>query len=74
VAGSLLTKGILSGPDVMMALLVGTLLATIPNVRYLVPYYFGIFGPSIGLQLVVVSTLARILVFAAIVGIAALWI
>jgi hypothetical protein len=74
VAGSLLTKGILSGPDVMMALLGGTLLATIPNVRYLVPYYFGIFGPSIGLQLVVVSTLARILVFAAIVGIAALWI
>jgi hypothetical protein len=70
IAGSLLTKGVLGGEDIVIALLVGTLLATIPNVRYLVPYYFGIFGPAVGLQLVVVSTAVRILVFAAIVGIA----
>ena len=68
MAGGLLAKGVLEGKDIVMALLVGTLLATVPNVRYLVPYYFGIFGPAIGTQLVIVSTLLRILVFAAIVG------
>jgi hypothetical protein len=73
VAGSLLTKGVLSGQNAVMALLVGTLLATIPNIRYLVPYYFGIFGPSIGLQLVIVSTVARMVVFGVVVAIAALW-
>lgn len=67
LAGGLLAKGVLGGKDIVMALLVGTLLATVPNVRYLVPYYFGIFGPAIGTQLVIVSTLLRILVFAAIV-------
>jgi hypothetical protein len=68
IAGSLLAKGVVEGKDIVMALLVGTLLATVPNVRYLVPYYFGIFGPAIGTQLVIVSTLLRIVVFAAIVG------
>lgn len=68
MAGGLLAKGVLEGKDIVMALLVGTLLATVPNVRYLAPYYFGIFGPAIGTQLVIVSTLLRILVFAAIVG------
>ncbi len=72
MAGGLLAKGVLGGKDIVMALLVGTLLATIPNVRYLIPYYFGIFGPAIGMQLVLVSTLLRILVFAAIIGIISL--
>ena len=70
VAGSLLAKGVLGGKDVVMALLVGTLLSTVPNLRYLVPYYFGIFGPTIGTQLVIVSTLLRVLVFAAMIGFA----
>jgi len=74
VAGSLMTKGVLGGQDVVMALMVGTLLATIPNIRYLVPYYFGIYGPSIGTQLVIVSTVTRLIVFAAIVVLAGLWI
>ncbi len=74
VAGSLLEKGVLGGPAIVMALMVGTLLATIPNVRYLVPYYFGIFGPSIGLQLVVVSVVTRIAVFALVVFAFGLWI
>jgi hypothetical protein len=71
VAGSLLAKGVLEGKDVVMALLVATLLSTVPNLRYLVPYYFGIFGPTIGTQLIIVSTLLRVLVFAAMVGFAA---
>jgi hypothetical protein len=71
VAGSLLAKGVLGGKDVVMALLVGTLLSTVPNLRYLVPYYFGIFGPTIGTQLVIVSTLLRVLVFAVMIGFAA---
>jgi hypothetical protein len=68
VAGSLLAKGVLGSKAVVMALLVGTLLSTVPNLRYLVPYYFGIFGPTIGMQLVIVSTLLRMLVFAGVVG------
>jgi hypothetical protein len=71
VAGSLIAKGVLEGKDVVMALLVATLLSTVPNLRYLVPYYFGIFGPTIGTQLIIVSTLLRVLVFAAMVGFAA---
>ncbi len=68
VAGGMLSKGVLGGGDIVVALLVGTLLATIPNLRYLLPYYFGIFGPAVGLQLVIVSTAMRLLVFTAIVG------
>jgi len=71
MAGGLLAKGVLEGKDVVMALLVATLLSTVPNLRYLVPYYFGIFGPTIGTQLIMVSTLLRVLVFAAMVGFAA---
>jgi hypothetical protein len=73
MAGGLLSKGMLGGKDIVVALLVGTLLATVPNVRYLVPYYFGIFGATIGTQLVIVSTLMRALVFAAVVGVVFLW-
>jgi hypothetical protein len=68
MAGGLLSKGILEGRDIVVALLVGTLLSTLPNIRYLVPYYFGIFGAVIGTQLVIVSTVMRILVFATMVG------
>jgi hypothetical protein len=74
VAGGLLARGLLAGKDIVIALLVGSLLATVPNVRYLVPYYFGIFGPVIGTQLVIVSTVMRILVFAAIVGAASFFV
>ena len=72
MAGGLLSKGVLEGKDVVVALLVGTLLSTLPNVRYLVPYYFGIFGAVIGTQLVIVSTVMRVLVFAAMVGVVSL--
>ncbi len=72
LAGGLLSKGMLGGKDIVVALLVGTFLATMPNVRYLVPYYFGIFGATIGIQLVIVSTLMRTMVFAAMVGVALL--
>jgi hypothetical protein len=73
IAGGLLSKGMLEGKDIVVALLVGTLLSTVPNIRYLVPYYFGIFGAITGTQLVIVSTLMRILVFAGIIGIVS-WI
>lgn len=72
MSGGLLSKGVLAGNDVVVALLVGTLLSTLPNIRYLVPYYFGIFGAVIGTQLVIVSTVMRILVFAAMVGVVSL--
>jgi hypothetical protein len=72
MAGGLMSERMLNGQEVVIALLVGTLLATLPNIRYLIPYYFGIFGATIGTQLVLVSTVMRILVFAAIVGVVCL--
>jgi hypothetical protein len=74
MAGSLLSKGVLRGEDVLRALFAGTLLATVPNIRYLIPYYFGIFGPSVGVRLVLVSTILRVLVFTAVLGLMALLI
>jgi hypothetical protein len=72
MAGGLLSRGMLEGKDIIVALLVGTLLSTLPNIRYLVPYYFGIFGAVIGTQLVIVSTVMRVLVFGAMVGVVSL--
>lgn len=69
IAGGLLSQGMLGGQDIILALLVGTLLATLPNLRYLIPYYYGIFGAVIGTQLVIVSTVMRVLAFALIVGV-----
>lgn len=68
IAGGLMSEGMLGGGDIVAALLVGTLLSTLPNVRYLVPYYFGIFGAVTGTQLVIVSTVMRVLVFGGMVG------
>ncbi len=67
MAGNLMSKGILAGKEIVIALLVGSLLATVPNMRYIIPYYFGIFGPRIGTQLILASTLLRILAFASII-------
>ncbi len=62
VAGNLLYAGKVSGPEVVMALLVGNLLASGINLRYLIPYYFGIFGSGTGLWVLAVSTGLRVVI------------
>jgi hypothetical protein len=68
VAGNLLSTGVAGGIDVIMALLVGSLLATVSNMRYMIPYYFGIFGPKLGTQVIVISTALRIASFGLIIA------
>lgn len=59
-AGALLADNSLGYKQVVLALLVGNVLASpVRAVRHQVPYYVGIFPPRIALELVVVSQLFR---------------
>jgi hypothetical protein len=59
-AGALLADNSLGYKQVVLALLVGNVLASpVRAVRHQVPYYVGIFPPGIALELVVVSQLFR---------------
>jgi hypothetical protein len=69
VAGNLLYSGTISARDVVLSLLVGNLLASGINLRYLIPYYFGIFGPADGLRVLLLSTLLRVAIMAGLIGI-----
>ena len=61
-AGALLADNSLGYKQVVLALLVGNILASpIRAIRHQVPYYVGIFPPGIALELVVVSQLFRML-------------
>ena len=67
VAGNLLYAGNISGREVVLSLLLGNLLASGINLRYLIPYYFGIFGSATGLWVLVASTGLRMLVMAGVI-------
>lgn len=69
VAGSLLYAGRITGQDVVLALLVGNLLASGINLRYLVPYYFGIFGTGMGIQVLAISTGLRMAIMLGLIGV-----
>ncbi len=59
VASNLLINGVLSGYQIIIILLVGNILTTITGLRYIVPYYIGIFGPRLGVELMLISTALR---------------
>ena len=60
IASNLLTTGVLTGKEVVITLLVADVLATIMvTVRWLIPYYLGIFGPRIGTEIMVIATTIR---------------
>ncbi len=59
VASNFLIKGILSGYQIIVILLVGNILSSIAGLRYIVPYYMGIFGPRLGTELMIISTTLR---------------
>jgi len=67
VAGNLLYASKLSGREVVLSLLVGNLLASGINLRFLIPYYLGIFGPGTGWQVLAVSTGLRMAIMAALI-------
>ena len=60
VAGNILSTGVLTGKGIIMTLLVGDVLKSfLTMVRFLTPYYVGIFGPKNGLQIMLLSTTIR---------------
>lgn len=59
IAGNMLTEGILSSRDIVVTLLVGKILSSITTIRILAPYYMGIFGPRLGLKVMLLSALLR---------------
>lgn len=59
VASNFLIKEILSGYEIIVILLVGSILTSIASLRYLIPYYMGIFGPRLGTELMIISTTLR---------------
>ena len=67
VAGNLLYAGNITGREVVLSLLIGNLLASGINLRYLIPYYFGIFGPGMGLRILIVSTGLRMVIMTALI-------
>lgn len=69
VAGNLLYAGNVTGRDVVLSLLIGNLLASGINLRYLIPYYFGIFGPGLGMRVLMISTGLRMVVMLGLIGV-----
>lgn len=59
IAGNMLTGGIMSSKDIVITLLVGKILSSITTIRILVPYYVGIFGPRLGIKIMLLSSLLR---------------
>ncbi|WP_064496978.1 hypothetical protein [Methanocaldococcus jannaschii] len=64
LAGEFLNRGILDEIEVVRALLLGSILSSIPALRFLAPYYIGIYGFKDGFNLMMISTLVRILITA----------
>ncbi len=65
VAADLMSRGLLSQKEIILSLLFAELITSIASVRYLVPYYIGIFGAEIGSKIMVMSMALRniILIF-----------
>ncbi|MDL1956453.1 MAG: nucleoside recognition protein [Candidatus Desulfofervidus auxilii] len=55
VASNLLVNGLLKNYEIILALLWGTVITSIVSLRYLIPYYWGIFGPRLGTQIMLLS-------------------
>ena len=72
IAGSLLSQGILDAKAVVLTLLIGDVLATITILRFIIPYYLGVFGPKLGTQIMTLATSLRLGVVVMIIVILAL--
>jgi len=59
-AGTLLSTGVLTSKEVILTLLVGDVLSSVVMIfKYLIPYYVGIFGLKIGMQILAIATVIR---------------
>jgi hypothetical protein len=67
-AGTLLSTGVLTSKEVILTLLVGDVLSSVMMLmKYMIPYYVGIFGPRIGMQILVIATAIRTVVMLAVI-------
>ena len=74
IAGSLLSQGILDAKAVVLTLLIGDVLSTITILRFIIPYYLGVFGPKLGTQIMTLATSLRLIVVVmTIVVLALMW-
>ncbi|CEG11736.1 conserved membrane hypothetical protein [groundwater metagenome] len=73
IAGNLLSEGVLSSKDVVLTLMVGSVLSEIVHIHHSIPYYTGIFGVKLGMQILVIATGLRIAVMIPIIFVLALW-
>lgn len=69
IAGNLLSAQILNTRDIILALLVGRVLASVPRIKSMLPYYTGIFRPELGLKIMTVSLIMQNGIMLAIIGI-----
>ena len=74
VAGGIFAAGTASGPQLIFALFAGAFAATATSLRYLIPYYCGIFGGRDGGAIIVVSLIARVISYGAVLAILAFFI
>lgn len=73
-AGALLSEGTLTGKEVILTLLVGNVLSSVSMIwRWMIPYYVGIFGTTIGIQILAVATTIRTLVMLVVIFVIALF-
>ena len=72
IAGSLLSQGILDARAVVLTLLIGDVLSTITILRFIIPYYLGVFGPKLGTQIMTLATSLRLIVVVVIIVVLAL--
>ena len=61
IAGNMMAEGIISSKEVILSLLLGQILScVITAFRYSAPYYIGIFGTKMGSQLLIISSVMRV--------------
>jgi hypothetical protein len=59
---------VLTRKEVILTLLVGDVLSSVMMLmKYMIPYYAGIFGPRIGMQILVIATAIRTVVMLAVI-------
>ncbi|MGP8330242.1 MAG: nucleoside recognition domain-containing protein [Methanosarcinaceae archaeon] len=67
-ASTLLSTGVLTSKEVILTLLVGDVLSGITMaMKFLIPYYVGIFGPKIGMQILAIATTLRIAIMTVVI-------
>ena len=73
IAGNLLSEGILNSKDVVLTLMVSSVLTSIVQLRFSIPYYLGIFGPKLGTQILAIATVIRIAIMILMIIVLAVW-